>query len=400
MPVIVTPPAGARPHFAKGGPAMGTSGDNGHGFDAVAFLQRLIAIETCDPPGREIDAAVVVRDQLDALGIEAELDEFAPGRANVLGRVPGAGSKPPLVLSAHLDTVPVGTAPWSSPPFSGALRDGRVHGRGAADMKSAVAAIVAAAVALKRRPEPLAGDVLLAFSAGESSNCLGARRFVERGLQARMGALLVGEPSSLDVIVAEKAALWVRATARGRSGHVSGDAGVNAIAVMMDFLRILETAELPAPPHPLLDGPSLRVGRISGGSAVNVTPDACSAEIDIRLAPGIAPDAVLAMLRGLAPDAVTLETMDFKPAVESAPDSPFVRLCAEACVAEAGRNPAILGVAYFSDATVLAAGLDVPFAIVGPGELGMSAQPDEWVSVEKVEAAARIYRRVAENWLA
>jgi succinyl-diaminopimelate desuccinylase len=263
-----------------------TAGDD---FDPVAFLQRLVAMETCDPPGREIEIATVVLDELRAWGIEAEIDEFAPGRANVLGRVPGAGAKPPLVLSAHLDTVPVGAVPWSFPPFSGAIRDGRVLGRGTADMKSAVAAMIATAVELTKRSTPLAGDVLLAFSAGESSNCLGAKRFVERGFQKRIGALLIGEPSSLDVIVAEKAALWLRATARGRSGHVSGDPGVNAIRVMIDYLNGLDALALPAPEHPLLDGPTLRVGTISGGSAVNVTPDTCTAEIDVRLAPGIEP---------------------------------------------------------------------------------------------------------------
>lgn len=378
----------------------GTTDTSEGGFDPIGFLQRLIRMETCDPPGREIEIATLVLDELRAWGIEAELDEFAPGRANVLGRVPGAGGKPPLVLSAHLDTVPVGTVPWSFPPFSGAVVDGRVRGRGAADMKSAVAAIVAAAVALSRRATPLAGDVLLAFSAGESSNCLGAKRFVEQGFQKRIGALLIGEPSSLDVIVAEKAALWLRATARGRSGHVSGDPGVNAIRVMMDYLRALESVALPAPAHPLLDGPTLRVGTIAGGSAVNVTPDTCTAEIDVRLAPGIDPRAVVALLQAAAPPEITVDMTDFKPAVESAPDAPFVTLCAEACRAETNRVPAIKGVPYFSDATVLAAGLDVPFAIVGPGDLGMSGQPDESVSVEAVRTVARIYQRVAERWLA
>lgn len=376
-----------------------TTGDSG-AFDPIGFLQRLVAMETCDPPGREIEIATLVHDELRAHGIEAELDEFAPGRANVLGRVPGTGVKAPLVLSAHLDTVPVGSVPWSFPPFSGAVRDGRVLGRGTADMKSAVAAMIATAVELTKRAAPLAGDVLLAFSAGESSNCLGAKRFVERGFQQRIGALLIGEPSSLDVIVAEKAALWLRATARGRSGHVSGDPGVNAIRVMMDYLGGLDTLALPAPEHPLLDGPTLRVGTIAGGSAVNVTPDTCTAEIDVRLAPGIDPQSVVALLQAAAPAEIAVEMTDFKPAVESAPDSPFVTLCAEACRAETNRASAVKGVSYFSDATVLAAGLDVPFAIVGPGDLGMSGQPDESVSVDNVLAVARIYRRVAERWLA
>ncbi len=356
-------------------------------------------MESCDPPGRELEIARLVQDELVACGIEAELDEFEEGRANVLGRVRGTGAKPSLVFSAHLDTVPVGTQPWSFPPFSGEVRDGRMLGRGASDMKSAVAAMMSAAVALAGRATPLAGDLLLAFSAGESSNCVGAKRFVAQGLRQEMGALLVGEPSSMDVVVVEKAVLWLRAEAVGRIGHVSGDAGVNAIDLMLDFLVKLRSVELPCEPHQLLDGPTVRVGRIAGGSAVNVTPDICTAEIDIRLPPGFSPDRVIAAIEALAPPGIAAHVSDFKPAVESDPRSAFVQACRNACRSETSREPCVRGVSYYSDATILSAGTDIPFAIIGPGEIGMSGQPDESVSVPNVVAAARIYQLIAERWL-
>ena len=90
---------------------------------AVEMLRALVAIETCDPPGREIEAALYIRGILETNGIPVEIDEFLPGRTNLLARVVGSGEKPPLVFSAHLDTVPVGRQPWSTAPFSGQVRN-------------------------------------------------------------------------------------------------------------------------------------------------------------------------------------------------------------------------------------------------------------------------------------
>lgn len=368
-------------------------------IDPVPLLQDLIRIPSCEPPGGELAVARHVAAALEALGVEVTLDEFLPGRANVLGRVAGTGAKPALVFSAHLDTLPPGGG-WTRDPFSGALEAGRVHGRGAADMKSAVAAFVAAAGILARRKEPLAGDVLLLLTAGESANCIGARRFVAQGMQPRIGAFLCGEPSGLDLVIVEKAILWARVTAVGEVGHVSGSGGVNAIWRMTEALAALRGLRLDTPSHPLLDGPSLSVGLIRGGTAVNLTPDRCEAEIDIRFAPGIGAEAVLAQVRAVLPPGVTVEMTDFKPAVEEAPDSRFVQTCAAAVRAETGVEPRYLGVSYFSDGAILLDGHTAPFCILGPGRLGDSGTADESVSAADVQTAARLYVAIAEEWLA
>lgn len=368
-------------------------------FEIEHFLSAMICIPSCDPPGGELEVAKLVYSQLQALGIEAEFDEFAPGRANVVGRIAGAGTKSPLVFSAHMDTVPEGQQPWSFPPFAGDTFDGMIRGRGASDMKSAIAAFIGAAHQLSMSQTLLAGDILLAFTAGESANCIGARRLVEQGFQSRIGAFLCGEPSSLDLIVVEKAILWLRAEAKGTLGHVSGAAGVNAIDLMTQFLPKLNALELDLPSHPLLTPPSISVGRIMGGSAVNLTPDKCLAEIDVRFGPGISPEQVIAQIMPLLPEEVFLEVMDFKPAVEENPNSGFVELCKQVCLAENGHLPKVLGVSYYSDGAILLDGLDVPFAILGPGVLGMSGQPDELIPVENLHKAVRIYTQIAQEWL-
>ena len=366
-------------------------------FDPVALLGELIRIPSADPPGGELEVARRVHAEMVRIGIAAELEEFQPGRANVVGRIPGRGEKPPLVFSSHMDTVPVGDQPWDFDPLAGDVVDDHVRGRGASDMKSALVAFLAAAEMLAGRDHPLAGDVILAFTAGESADCLGARRLVEQGFQAEIGAFLCGEPSSLDIIVAEKAILWLEAEAIGQMGHVSGAAGVNAIDLMMEFLTRLKGVELDVPAHPLLSPPSINVGRIAGGSAINVTPDRCTAGIDIRFGPDGNPDAVTSAVARVAPQGVRLRRIDFKPAVDEPPDSAFVGVCSAATAAETGRNPEIMGVSYYSDAAVLLDGLDVPFAILGPGTLGMSGQRHETIPAGNVMAAARIYARSPRN---
>jgi succinyl-diaminopimelate desuccinylase len=370
-------------------------------FDPIPFLSELVAIPSSDPPGGELAVAEVVHRRLLALGLPSVLDEFRPGRANVVARLKGTGAAPPLVLSAHLDTVPVGDAPWDFDPHAGDVVDGRMRGRGAADMKGAVAAFVAAAAqtqAATAKGSPPAGDVILAFTAGESANCLGARRLVETGFQAEIGAFLCGEPSSLDLIVAEKAALWVEATAHGALGHVSGERGVNAIALMARFVDRLERLTLDLPDHPLLCAPTVSVGRIEGGAAVNLTPDRCRAEIDLRFGPAATVEDAMGQLQAAAPEGVTLRVLDFKPAIETPPDSPFAQICAQAAEARLGRKPAVKGVPYYSDGAILLDGHDAPFAIIGPGELGQSGQANETAPVANVLAAADIYAAIIARW--
>ncbi|MBB6488661.1 succinyl-diaminopimelate desuccinylase [Rhizobium lusitanum] len=360
------------------------------------LLCKLVRIESCDPPGREIEVARSLEAELIRAGVQVELDEFAPGRANLLARLPGAGTKPPLVFSAHLDTVPVGTTGWTEEPFGGHIRDGRLYGRGASDMKSGVVAMTAALLEIAATGTPLTGDLLLAFSAGESSNCLGAKRFVERRTFAEAGAILVSEPSSLELIIAEMGVLWLRATAFGRVGHVSGDGGDNAIMKMVSILPQIQSVPLPCTDHPLLPEPTIRIGTIHGGAAVNVTPDRCFVDIDVRIHPGTAPSEILDLLEPLGLD---LEILDFKPSVETAIDHPFTQTCLQACAANRSQAPRISGVAYYSDATIYTSAFETPFVIIGPGELGMSGQTDEFVEIEKFNQAIAIYRAIAESYL-
>jgi succinyl-diaminopimelate desuccinylase len=391
--------------------------------ELIALLQRLIQFPTEDPPGRELELAHFVHDTLTASGLTSNLVEFQPGRANVVARLKGQGERPGLIFSAHLDTLPAGEGTWRFPPFEGRVSNGRVYGRGASDMKGGLAAMIAAAQRLEREDLPLKGDLILAFSAGESSNGLGAKQMVADGSLEGAGALLISEPTTLKIVVAEKGALWVKAIARGTPGHPSGAAGSqgagdNAILKLVSFVNRLRDFKPEAPAHPLLSEPSIDVNTVSGGSAINLTPDRAEIGLDVRYLPGMSAEVILAELRSVAEmdgSEITFEIMDDKKPVETPSDDPFVRLCRGSyrsslehrprSVARTELSPSkgeaasLSGASYFSDAAVLCPALDVPRVIIGPGEMGMSGQRDEHVCIGRLIAAADIYVQIALDFL-
>ena len=154
-----------------------------------------------------------------------------------------AGAAPNLLYSAHLDTVPVGAdaEAWLHDPFGGEVADGKVWGRGAADMKGGLAAMIAAALALAEAGTSLAGDLILAFTAGEEVDCIGAHAVAQRTDLAPVGAIVLSEPSSNDLFVAEKGALQVELTTYGQTAHGSmPELGRNAVMMMVTLLSELD----------------------------------------------------------------------------------------------------------------------------------------------------------------
>ncbi len=371
------------------------------GSGVTELLRTLVRMDTRDPPGREVDMASVVHRRLLKAGIESDLDEFSPGRANVVARLRGRGERSALVFSAHFDTVPLGNETWTHDPFGAAIVEGALYGRGAADMKSGMAAMIVAAESLAAGPAVLAGDLVLAFTAGESSNCLGAVELARSGSLQGADALLVSEPTSMEVLLAEKGALWLRLIAHGASGHPSAGSGSRGSAIerMTDVLHDLRALDFDDHPHPLLGVPTVSAGRIAGGTVVNLTPDRCEVDIDVRTLPGMVAEAVERQILDHVGHDIELERLDHKPAVETAGDHPFARLCLDVVSAERGREAKPGGASYYSDATILSPSFDLPMVILGPGRLGMSGRTDEHVMVNDVERAVALYRRIALAWL-
>ncbi|MCS6859085.1 MAG: M20 family metallopeptidase, partial [Abditibacteriales bacterium] len=342
--------------------------------ELIALLQSLLRLDTTNPPGNEAAAAQLIADWARRWGMEAEVMPVADDRANVLVTVRGSGHRPALLFNGHTDVVPPGDG-WTCDPFGGEVRDSKVFGRGAADMKGGVAAMLVAmrAVAqmVRRAPHapPLQGDLMLLGTAGEEVDHIGAYRFLQHETAARVGAVVISEPTSLDLVVAHRGAMWVKLTTHGKSAHGSTPhLGVNAILHMMHALQRLDRHRFTCTPHPLLAPPTLNVGVIRGGTKENVVADRCEVELDIRIVPSQTPQDVLDELHKLLSE-LQKETPDFRydlqllqaqPAVETSPEHPLIQTAQRIARAMGKEDVTPRSAPYYTDGSVLQPHLKVP----------------------------------------
>jgi succinyl-diaminopimelate desuccinylase len=367
--------------------------------DPVDLALALVRSDTVNPPGQEEACAEHLAALLEEAGLRVERHALAPGRVSLIARLDGSdGALPPLALTGHIDTVPLGERAWSVDPF-GELRGDKLYGRGASDMKAGVAAVVAAAVAASREGRRQRG-VCLVITAGEETGSAGAVHLAAAGVLGRASALVVAEPTSNRLAIAHKGALHLRARSRGRTAHGSmPECGDNAILKAARAARAIDALRFPDEPHPLLGAPTATVTSIHGGGPINVVPDAALLTVDIRTLPGMRHAAVLdEVARALGADATLDPPVVDLPAVGTAADDPFVR-CAAGVVERAGLDAGLIGLPYFTDGSVLQPAFDrCPTVILGPGEAGQAHQTDEFCFVAKIHEAAALYRDLIEAW--
>lgn len=269
-------------------------------------------------------------------------------------------------------------------------------------MKSGIAAMVQAATVLAHSGLELSGDLVLAFSYDESHGLQGAKRMVEEGVLRGAGALLVSEPSGMDVFVAEKGALWLQCVAKGKGAHTSmPQLGKNAILEMAHFLARLESSlDLSAVQHPLLGEATWSVGTIKGGVTINLIPDHCEVELDLRLVPPTDPDDAIRRVKELGEGRIKVQKLDWMEPVETDPQEDIVLISLGAVKEVTGVPCQPKGVSYFSDGCVLANRLDIPMVIIGPADATMTHQPDEHVEVSRLVQALKTYVLIAARYLA
>jgi succinyl-diaminopimelate desuccinylase len=372
--------------------------------EVLAYTRALIAAKSENPGGTEDRAAAVASDILTGLGATPEIVRSDAGRPSVVAAF-GAESGPSLAWNGHLDVVPAGSLDtWRHDPWAGEIDDdGRLVGRGAADMKGPIGAALAAASALRRAGTPLAGSLVFHLAADEElAGVHGTKVLWERGLLTQ-DAAIVGEPSELQVGLAERGGAWFTATAFGKAAHGSQPhRGVNAITSMARFLLRLPEV-LPDIEHPLVGRPTVNAAMIEGGSAPNVVPDRCAVDIDRRIVPGETdPDAVrspfLAIvdsLRSEYPEVeIEVRLREWTDAAEASPDTDIARIAVEAVRATTDTAPELVGFTGITDARFYINQADIPTVICGPGSLTVAHTADEWVPVDELVAGARAYARM------
>ncbi|HEY6088578.1 MAG TPA: ArgE/DapE family deacylase [Gemmatimonadaceae bacterium] len=374
--------------------------------DAVALARALIQIDSRNPtlapdsPG-EGDCARGLASVLDDWGFAVEMTEIAPGRLNVLARL-GPSDAPALMLNGHLDVV--GVEGMIHEPFAAPVRDGRIYGRGSADMKGGLAAMCAAAV-FAVGPEAKR-QILVAAVVDEEYGSLGMRALLDSGVRA--DSAIITEPTRLAICTAHRGFAWFDVILRGRAAHGSRyDIGVDAIThagLLLAELEKLERTRESGPRHPLLGRGSLHASTIRGGVGMSTYPEECVLAIERRTLPGESVEKAMkeiadacAKVKARHPDfdaRVTLSTAQLPSDV--LPDAPIVKRLKGALERE--KMPArIEGLSAWTDAALLnEAG--IPAICFGPGDIAMAHAAEEFVPVEEIGMATRVLTRVAREW--
>lgn len=329
-------------------------------------------------------------------GVPAWTEEAGPGRPNVVAEVKGADPGPTLVLCAHLDTV--GTQGMSIPPFEPRVDANRVYGRGSYDMKGSVAAVMAVAASLARKPPP--GTLLLALVADEEYESLGARHFVEHH---PADACIVTEPSEGQLILTHKGFLWAELETTGQAAHGSRwDRGRSAIGRMGRIIAALEdldTTVLRRRAYPLLEAPSLHCALIEGGVGLSTYAPHCRLKVERRTLPGETRDQVLDELRQAvhrAGEEAEIRCLLERPPLHAEAHHDVVRALQESATQVLGEPPREAGVNYWMDAALFAEA-GIPTVNYGPGGEGAHAAT-EWVDLESVASCAQVLRETARRF--
>jgi succinyl-diaminopimelate desuccinylase len=368
----------------------------------LELTRRLVAFNTVNPPGNERPCIEYIGGLLTQAGFAASVLDLGPGRANLIARLPATRpARKPLVFSGHVDTVPLGHAPWSAPPFDGVVKDGRLYGRGASDMKSGVAAAVLAAQELAGLPERGADLVLVVTAAEETGSEGAARLAAERALLGECGAMIVAEPTDNRPLVGHKGALWMRLSFSGVTAHGSmPDKGVSAIAKACRAVDALLGFEFGVEPHSIMGASTLNIGTISGGMNINSVPDHAVIGVDVRTISGQRNDAVRDQLLAALPDEAKVEPLvDLEP-VFTDPDDPWLRRVFAETERVLGRMPKVETATYFTDASVLTPAYgNPPTIIMGPGPMAMAHQTDEYCEVAEIERCVAAFVAIGRDYL-
>lgn len=380
------------------------------GYDEVRDLAvELVQAGGENPPGTEAAAAKALDAACTARGLDVRTSEVEPGRPNVTATLAG-GDAPGLLLLGHTDVVPVGEG-WSVAPADGVVRDGRLYGRGSADMRGDLAAAVVALSALRRARVELAGRVELAALVDEEETGKGVRAYLGGVDRSGFAGCVVTEPTELRTVVAARGDSYLEITVTGQAAHSGNPAdGRNAIYGATSIVAEIERwhQELGTHAHPLAGAPTWSVGQIAGGTGTSTVPAECVVTADRRLLPGETGREVRdAVARGI--DALGLSerglsyaidmTMEM-PGFETAVDHPLVEAANHAVRDAGGPVLPVSGWTAACDGGFVARDAGVPVVVLGAGSATTQAhRPDESVALDELVVAARAYALCAMRLL-
>ncbi len=362
------------------------------------FLADLVAIPSMNPMGRthigvgynEETIADYVTDVLRQSGVDVKTYEVTPHRPNVVAYV-DSGAGQTVLLEAHLDTVHAEN--MTIEPFHPRIADGRLYGRGACDAKASLACFLHTVCMFANKSSGLKYNIVVAAVSDEEYGFTGARCAIDNGLNAEFG--IVGEPTQLRIVRAHKGVLRWRVVTKGTAAHSAyPDRGDNAIYTMGIVLSRLQAhgAELiQRPKHPQLGTPTLNVGVIEGGQAVNIVPDRCWIEIDRRTLPEETEDGILKSVESALRNVAKYEFE--KPhisigGIDVSPENPFVQRLAS--VIETINGECVVETAQYATDAGVYNNSGIPTVVFGPGDIAQAHTATEFVETDQVIRCSEI----------
>ena len=361
-------------------------------------LAKLVGAESENPPGNEARVGEIATEMCEALGLKVDVYEAVPGRPNLIARWEGDPG-PTLGYCSHLDVVPAGDRLlWTIDPYAAHIDDGKMFGRGSSDAKGPIAAALEAVTVLQSSGFTPRGCIELELvSDEESGGFKGAGYLAEQGI-IRPDIAIVGEPTLLRVVRAQRGIAWSRIVTKGVAAHGSApERGVNAIDHMAAIVRELK-ASLPDITHPVVGGPTISIGTIHGGEKLNIIPASCVIEIDRRTIPGETNEDVIAQFeaaieraRSDHPDIdARVEIVDSGMPFEVDQSSELVQAMASAAAEATGRETEIIGFRGASDARFLVE-VGAETIVFGPGDIAVAHTAREFIDLDGLADGAIAY---------
>ncbi|HEY7748231.1 MAG TPA: acetylornithine deacetylase [Aestuariivirgaceae bacterium] len=378
--------------------------------DSIDYLEKLIEFPTVSRDSN-LDLIAFVERELKDAGASCLRVASEDGRkANLLATV-GTWGQPGIVLSGHSDVVPVEGQAWRSDPFRLKKSNGRLYGRGTADMKGFIACSMAMLREAARRT--LAVPLHLVVSYDEEVGCLGVRRLLEimAGLPFRPRFCIVGEPTSMQVVTAHKGKLGMKVECRGLEVHSAlAPLGVNAVYLALDLIGELRTIQEEIALSGRRDGDyevahtTVHAGNIAGGEVINIVPNRCRFEYEIRHLPEDDPAKIQARLKDAAQriivraretyaDAdIVLTPSASYPALDTPPDSDVVAFMTSLTGGNSTGK-----ISFGTEAGLFQQRLGIPAVVCGPGNIAVAHKPDEYVEEDQMKACDAVLARLLER---
>ena len=381
--------------------------------ELVHFTQQLIQIKSvydAEVSGEnEEKVAVFVADYLKEMGLEVHIDEVVPGRPNVIAYLHGSSPGKTILLEGHTDVVTAGDPDeWTVEPFGGEIIDNRIFGRGACDTKGNLAAAIFAVKAIKESGVDFSGKILLCIPVDEEDMMIGIKHFIRNGWADDVDAAIICEPEENQLCITQRGALRIGVKITGKMAHGAiPEAGINPnwgmAQVIMELEKLQQSEMNRLGYHKYLGYPSITPtilrAPVKGEAQINVIPKECYTTLDIRTVPGqdhaMLTENIRRILKKVEDDREGMKTfldvIEERPWTNTSMDEPLVKAMSTAYEAITGKEARYNGVPGATDGTFLNAWKDIPIVTTGAGDRLVPHQADEYVEIEQLVEAAKIY---------